>query len=227
MACKRVGAILLWWVVWPATVRPLYVVFPVKAEGNRRHLPLMTMCCCLSLTLSSSLVRPSHLAGLGRRYCRWCHAASHTIRRAGISARVTKCRQHLPLGSVQEPRSDLVACLASRDTTSHNRRASGGVERWHGTCGLSLQHQRSTAGGCADRAIRVPQIPGATGFSHALETSQVVSVTYQGVAEAGGLGTSPLSRTVGRLPSPASTPTRCAQPQAINAQWQWWPHQAG
>jgi hypothetical protein len=45
-------------------------------------------------------------------------------------------------------------------------------------------------------------------------------VTISLTTGSSGLVTSPLSRTVGRLPSPSIAPTRCSQPQAAHAQWQ-------
>jgi len=56
VACTRVGAIMLWWVVWPAPVVPLYGVLPWKScgltpqpcrhLGTYRHLspPVDTSC---------------------------------------------------------------------------------------------------------------------------------------------------------------------------------------
>ena len=48
------------------------------------------------------------------------------------------------------------------------------VERWHRTCIRSVQQQRSTAGGDARRAVRMPQRPASTGVRQALATGQVV-----------------------------------------------------
>src|SRR5713101_2361258 len=66
-----------------------------------------------------------------------------TICRASMPTPVTTDRYHLPVGSIQEPLSDRVACRAGRDATHHGGRAPGRVKRWHGTCTRSVQRQES------------------------------------------------------------------------------------
>jgi hypothetical protein len=52
---------------------------------------------------------------------------------------VTTGRHHLPVGSLQEPLSERVACRAGRDATHHGGRVPGRVKRWHETCTMSVQ----------------------------------------------------------------------------------------
>src|SRR5262245_31058649 len=62
-----------------------------------------------------------------------------TIRRASMPTPVTTGRYHLPVGSLQEPLSERVACRAGRDATHHGWRVPGRVKRWHETCTMSVQ----------------------------------------------------------------------------------------
>jgi hypothetical protein len=67
------------------------------------------------------------------------HMLGTTIRRASMPTPVTTGRHHLPVGSLQEPLSERVACRAGRDATHHGGRVPGRVKRWHGTCLMSVQ----------------------------------------------------------------------------------------
>jgi hypothetical protein len=99
------------------------------------------------------------------------------------SAPVPTCRHPLPVWGTcrRDPPSALPAAQ------NVIRRAMvggppGRVQRWHRTCTRAVQQQRATAGGDAGRALWVPQKPGATGLSHALETGPVAPLTSQGEA---------------------------------------------
>ena len=92
-------------------------------------------------------------------------------RRADLSAPVTTCGHHLPVGSLEEPLTELLTYGPGCAATPRGGRAPGRVEHWHRTCTLSDQQQGSPAGGSADHTIRVQQQPGSPGVRHVLETS--------------------------------------------------------